>query len=119
MLLIQNAITSEVRSLAARPRQLRDGTMEKSKVISGITVPDLLFYILVPAATIHLIQEDKERIHGHQVTFDEAFNILVDSSALGDLLHPDPETLPVREPSVDELARLIVQGQGKAKEVED
>lgn len=107
MLLIRTEIVSHIRSLAMKPRKLRDETMEQSKVMFGIAIPEFTFFVLVPAATISLIQDDKLQAN-QPVTFEEAFAIMVETSPLGDLLYPDPETHRSREPSVAELTALIV-----------
>ena len=49
---------------------------------------------MCPAAVILLIQQDEERHHSRVISFEEAFEIAVASSAWGDLSYPDPDEQP-------------------------
>lgn len=74
--------------------------------ISGVPSLEFQLNIMCPAAVIHLIQQDKEWQHSWVVSFEEAFEIAVTSSAWGDLSYSDPnEQAPTL--TEDELVDIL------------
>jgi len=69
---------------------------------------------MVPAATFRLIQEDAQP--AQDLTFDDAFALMVRTESLGDLLHPDPELPYPGEPTVEEIAVVIMGSDGGVSE---
>jgi hypothetical protein len=89
-LIIKRTITSLFRVFAAKRRVFNDGTIAHT-TIGGVPSLEFLLNVMCPAAVIRLIQQDEERQHSRVVSFEEAFEIAVASSAWGDLSYPDPD----------------------------
>jgi len=92
-LIIKQTITSLFRVFAAKRRVLNDGTISHT-TIGGVLPLEFLLNVMCPAAVILLIQQDEERHHSRVISFEEAFEIAVASSAWGDLSYPDPDEQP-------------------------
>lgn len=78
---IMDQLVSQFRSLAVKLCQLCDSTMEQSRLLFGIQQVNFLLYVLIPATTVRLIQEDEEQASGRVLAFSDTFNILVEMSS--------------------------------------
>ena len=79
-------------------------------LIGNVAPLEFLLNVMCPAAVTRLIQQDEEQHHARIITFEEAFDIAVATSAWGDLVHPDPDN-HISTFTVDDLFELLKRGE--------
>jgi hypothetical protein len=109
-IIIKSAIASLFRIFSRKPRVFTDGTIAHTTLIGNVAPLEFLLNVMCPAAVTRLIQQDEEQHHARIITFEEAFDIAVATSAWGDLVHPDPDN-HISTFTVDDLFELLKRGE--------